>query len=193
MSDEFKFTQNSARSVANAATDSIMSRQRSEAARAAGATEYDVVKAALGTDEEIAELGKVICIIALFRALGEFYGLVDPVDQAVEEPLENLAYLGYMATIQHYVDSEPAKRWAAFYDAAQTNGDVLTYFLTENERNDDVIRYHSKYDHHFFQQWKEMSIGAQFALNRTDYDELIAQAERESAEAEARLRQEGKL
>lgn len=193
MSDEFKFTQNSARSVANSATDSIMARQRLESARAAGASESEVAKAVLGTDEEITELGKVISIIALFKAMGEFYGLADPVDQDADEPLENFAYLGYMATLQHYVDSEPAKRWAAFYDAAQTNGDVLEFFLTENEQKDDTIRYHEKYDQHFFQQWKGMPIRPQFALNRADYDELIERATRENAETEARLKQEGKL
>ncbi len=193
MADEFKFTENSARSVVTTALEGIKTSQRITEAKAAGATPSEVAKAAFGSDEAINELGKAVCMLALFRDLGALYDLTDPINVLPGGPRENQVFVGYAACLQHFVDSEPAKRFSDFFDAAQTCGDALTYFLQENGLEDDVIRNHADYDHAFFQEWKAMSLRPQFALNRAAYDRLIEHADREYAETEERLKREGKL
>jgi hypothetical protein len=193
MADKFEFTENSARSVVNATLEGVKTQQRIEDAVAAGAKPLEVAEAALGTPEDIQDLGKQIGIVNLFLRLGEFYELADPTEQAQDNPLENLAFLGYAACMQHFVDSKPAIRFCEFFNAAQTNGDVLRYFLQENGLNDEDIRFHADYEHAFFQEWKQMQISPRFALNRSSYDAQIAAAEREHSETEEKLNQEGKL
>ncbi len=193
MSDEFKFTQNSARVTVEAELDNAKTKLAIEKVKAEGGTPEDMFHAVFDTQEKIDDLAKSVSVVALLGALGSFFDLADPTEQEADEPLENRAFVGYFAILQKFVDSEPAQRFDKFYTEAKTKGDVLQFFLEENEATDDIIRHHEKYDHDFFQQWKEMPIGPQFALNRNDYDKLIAQAARNNAEAEARLRQEGKL
>lgn len=194
MSDEFKFTQNSARAAAAEHLDTVMSRQRREDALAAGATVSEAVKAALGTEEEIQALARVVSVVNLWLALGTLYEMPNPTDEAPDAPVTNQAFLGYIATVQFFVDSAPAKRYSALMSRDElTNGDALEYFLKENEVDDSVIRQRPEYDHDYFQEWKQLPVRPQLALNRADYDAQVAAAEASQASIEEQLRREGKL
>jgi hypothetical protein len=193
MAEEFKFTENSARSVVNSQMDKVKTRQRIDEAHAAGANPVEVTRAAMGDDEDVEALGKGICVVALFSSLGKVYGLKDPCDREEDEPLENMAFLGYAALLQHYVDSEPAKRFSAFFNSVETNGDALRFFLDENKLEDDVIRYHKDYEHDFFEEWKSQRLSPQFALNRADYDAQVERVRKNNKEAEEQLKKDGYL
>jgi hypothetical protein len=141
MSDEFKFTENSAKSVVKSELVSAETKAIIDEGKAAGKSAREVGKAVFAkmSQEEIESLSKTIRLINLLVQMGHAFemGEIEQQNNWVNGDrrslrLTNHALFGYLAICQHYVDSEPAKKWQRFFDEAQTIGDVYAYFLQEN-------------------------------------------------------------
>lgn len=136
--DKFEFTENSAKSVVEGEMASMKARAIIDEGKAAGKSMEEIGKEvfALSSLEQKKAFGKLIVIVNLLTQMGYDFNMGTIEQQSMrrfDEPLlVNHAFYGYRAVIQHYVDSEPAKKWEAFFASAETIGDVYRYFLEEN-------------------------------------------------------------
>lgn len=183
---DFKFTENSAKHavgalLAGAETSAVIA-EGEAAGKSMEEVGADVF--ALMSPEEIQHLGKDVRIVNLLIQMGVAFQLGDIHAQTDfrndgSGKLRNHAFLGYMAIAQHFVDSSPAKQWEAFFDNAETIGDVFAYFLTENGMNLEDDAYPMLgYDIFFVEDVLKVSLDQQevveFAINQKAMDILIA-------------------
>lgn len=185
---DFKFTKNSAKHavgslMASAETSAIMAE-----GEAAGKSMDEVGAEVFArmSPEEIDHLGKDMRIVNLLVQMGSAFQLGDIHQQTdlrsdAWNKLRNHAFYGYMAIAQHYVDSEPAKQWEAFFEAAETIGDVFRYFLQENDLTFDeasgINGYSILYVEELLKTRLDQREIVEFAISQAAMDELIANRE----------------
>lgn len=138
MSNEFEFTKNSAKSVVDGELIRAKANAIIEEGKVAGKSQMEIgAELFKMTPEEAHDLGKLIHITALLTQMGSAFYMGGTEEQmAMNESRtrqRNHAFWGYRAIVNHFVDSVPAKKWEAFFDNAETIGDVYRYFLQEND------------------------------------------------------------
>jgi hypothetical protein len=110
-----------------------------------GHDEQVIVKNALGSKEDIQALARTVMFVNAFDRMGKLFNL-----QPDSETNYNMALLGWAAILQHYPDSEPAKRWMVLFDTAQTFEDLWLFFLKENKIDPRRVEFLTGYDPQFF-------------------------------------------
>ena len=141
----FKRTFGSVRLFLRRKIDSFLTGWIIRIGRWKGRDEQTIAKNALGSKEDIETLARTITFVNTFDRMGKLFGL-----RADSENHYNMAMLGWAAILQHYPDSEPAKRWTALFDTAQTFEDLWTFFLTENKIDSRRVVFLDGYDSQFF-------------------------------------------
>lgn len=182
---DFKFTENSAKHavgglLAGAETSAVIA-EGVAAGKSMDEVGSDVF--ALMSKEEIEHLGKGIRIVNLLIQMGEAFGRGTIHEQTDfrddgSGKLRNHAFLGYMAIAQHFVDSSPAKQWEAFFEAAETIGDVYEFFLAENDMNLEDYAYPMPgYDIFFVEEVLKVRLDqkevVEFAINQEAMNAFI--------------------
>ena len=168
MSDESpKYTENSFKSMADAAIDSARTKAVIDVRREEGRSDRDIIKDIFNGEDGFKSLARTVKIINLWKWMGEVFDLPLLPSNVRSDGNINRVFYGYLLIMRHYVDEPEAKKVQDLFNNAKTIRDLWVYFLECNDISEEQVMYLPGYDHWFFKDLlsKEISLKHGFGIN----------------------------